>query len=88
MQKDEIATILKKARKKSGYTRMQLSRIVGLSDCVVSKYELGYMKPKEENLRKLCNVLGLRYPLACKDGEPEYEAVSCPHLYQRAKSGT
>jgi transcriptional regulator with XRE-family HTH domain len=72
MKEIDLPCVIKRARERMGLTRIELSRAIGLSDSMVSKYEAGYASPTQKNLIKICAVLGLKYPIACKNGEPEY----------------
>ncbi|MFA6844696.1 MAG: helix-turn-helix transcriptional regulator [Sphaerochaetaceae bacterium] len=85
MSKIDVPTIIRKARLKNNYTQEKLCEKAKLSRSMVCKYENGYTRPSEHTLLCLCNVLGLKYPLQCEDGEPLYEVRSCPHLYAREK---
>ncbi|MCH3908550.1 MAG: helix-turn-helix domain-containing protein [Sphaerochaeta sp.] len=84
MRQIDLACIIRQARERAGFTRIALSRAIGLSDSMVSKYEAGYTNPTQENLVKLCSILGLKYPLVCRDGEPEY--CSHTHIVKKKKT--
>lgn len=72
MKRIDLPSVIKKARERAGLSRVALSRAVSLSDSMLSKYEGGYSNPTEPNLMRICDVLGLKYPIVCRDGEPEY----------------
>jgi len=48
---------LKKARKKSGMTQMELAQKLNLTDATLNRYEKGHRKPDPETLSKIAEIL-------------------------------
>ena len=59
MYKEIIAMRLKEARKRSGFTQVEVSGLVGIRQNTLSKYELGEIFPSVEMLGKLAEFYGV-----------------------------
>ena len=56
-----MRVMLKKARKRAGYTQLQMAIILGVSQQTVSKYEKAVIKPSHFRIIRDCErVLGVR----------------------------
>lgn len=51
--------LLKKARKKMGYSQEELAKLVGVNRVAITNYELNKNTPTHSNLKKIVSVLGL-----------------------------
>ena len=56
-------TALIKRRHDLGYSQRQLDKLVGVSDCMIAKWEAGLRHPTAASLEKWANALGLRLEL-------------------------
>jgi transcriptional regulator with XRE-family HTH domain len=76
---------LKNARQNKGLTQEQLSKLTGLNQKVISKYEQGVILPGADNLQKLIVALGISadYLLLPHASLKEVPRVKDPELYQR-----
>ena len=48
---------LKSVRKEKGFTQKSLAKETGLAEITIRQYEIGRHKPKDEALKKICEVL-------------------------------
>lgn len=55
----EEGRLIRKARKKSGYTQIELCEKVGLSHAPINQVENGWESISLHNLRIICNEIGL-----------------------------
>ena len=59
MFKENIPIRLKEARKRSGFTQVEVSELVDIEQGTLSKYELGTILPSIEMLGKLAEFYGV-----------------------------
>ena len=59
MYKENIPLRLKEARKRTGFTQVEVSKLVGLKQNTLSKYELGTILPSIEMVGKLAEFYGV-----------------------------
>jgi transcriptional regulator with XRE-family HTH domain len=76
---------LKKARQKKGFTQEKLSKLTGINQKVISKYEQGVILPGADNLQKLIIALGITadYLLLPQATMKDVPRVKDPELYER-----
>lgn len=55
----EEGRLIRKARKKSGYTQIELCEKVGLSHAPINQVENGWESISLHNLRIICDAIGL-----------------------------
>ena len=58
MKKIEYKKI-KELRKRQGLSQLELSRLLGISEQAVSKWELGYSQPSANHLIALAQIFGV-----------------------------
>ncbi len=56
-----VSQLIKKARKKSGYTQQQVADLLGVDRSTYSYYELGKIKPDIKTIINLSKVFGVTY---------------------------
>lgn len=54
-----IGSKIRKYRKQQGLTQKELAKLSGLNEVTIRSYEADKYKPKQENLKKLANALGV-----------------------------
>ena len=76
---------LKTARQKRGYTQNQLSKLTGINQKVISKYEQGVSLPSLDNLKKLVIALEITadYLLLPQATLKEVPKIKDHKLYER-----
>lgn len=55
----DIGDIIKKLRKENGITQKQLAQMTGLAEITIRQYEAKKYVPKQAQLQKLCDALGV-----------------------------
>ena len=59
--------LMKEARKEKGLSQREAAALCGLSEMMYRQYELGNRKPKQDNLAKIMNGLGLSWAAVYPD---------------------
>lgn len=59
MDKKKFGTILKHARKQSGYTQSDLAHLLGVTKACICNYEKGTSSPNIERFCKLSTLLSI-----------------------------
>lgn len=71
---------LRKIRTRCGYTHEDLGHLAGMHPHAIRLYEYGYRQPNVDNLRKLCNALGVTLAAFhhCDPFTPRYHRSMLP----------
>ena len=59
MDPHELRTLIKLARIARGWRQLDLGRAIGTSNVRVGQIELGYAKPRPDELQRIATALGL-----------------------------
>ena len=59
MDQIKIGRFIADCRKQSGFTQMQLSERLGITDKAISKWERGIVMPDSSIMLTLCEILGI-----------------------------
>ena len=54
-----FSNVLKSLRKKSGYSQVELSKILNLSKSTIAMYEVGERKPDHETMKRISELFGV-----------------------------
>lgn len=60
---DEVATLLREARRRAGLSQAELAELAGTSQSAVNRYERGVVEPSIPTLRRLLQVCGMKLRL-------------------------
>jgi transcriptional regulator with XRE-family HTH domain len=67
---EQMIVALVKRRNDLGYSQRELDKLVGVSDCMIAKWEAHHRSPTAESLEKWAAALGLRLELKATDSRP------------------
>ena len=59
MKEESFGTLLRELRKEKNLSQFQLSRLIGVSDKAISKWENDYTKPKAASIVKMSEVFSV-----------------------------
>ncbi len=93
MDQQKIGAFIAECRRKRGYTQLQLSEMLGITDRAISKWETGKSLPDASIMLKLCEILKITVnellcgeELTMKDYEKEMENRLIEMVKQKEES--